>query len=267
MVAQNAAELIERTFENMKLQKILASVILMLTLITTAIPAIGATASSSLPVEEAPLTDEPERGAGWTADGNVVYASASVNVRTGPGTGYDVVGKLAKGDAVRRIAYNDKWSKIAYKGHVRYISYKYVTLAYPYSSDRFPLRYYDLTSTVTVYKEKYAETWCICAHIEYTRFDRFCGELALGAWSGPGGGETTETLIHFACRKDAILAVNGDNNRTVGGIGKNSVLYKDDSTFCEIGKEIIESSFLVRRDDLNTSILIHSIFHPLTRCV
>ena len=113
----------------------------------------------------------------WVPVDQIVFASGSVNIRDRCNTTTsNILGKLAKGDAIHRIGVVTKWSKVEYKGRIAYISNKYLTTSYPYSSPTFPMRYYDKTVTITVYRNPYNKvvknssktTTCWYAHIEMT---------------------------------------------------------------------------------------------------
>ena len=57
-----------------------------------------------------------------------VYATTTVNVRTGPGTEFDRVGKLVEGDSVKRIGVgNNGWSRVIYNDEVAYVHSDYLT--------------------------------------------------------------------------------------------------------------------------------------------
>ena len=58
----------------------------------------------------------------------VKYVTASsLNVRSGAGTNYSVLGSLSKGSKVEVISESNGWSKIKYNGSVGYVSSKYLT--------------------------------------------------------------------------------------------------------------------------------------------
>ena len=58
----------------------------------------------------------------------VKYVTASsLNVRSGAGTNYSVLGSLIKGSKVEVISESNGWSKIKYNGSVGYVSSKYLT--------------------------------------------------------------------------------------------------------------------------------------------
>ncbi len=58
----------------------------------------------------------------FTEVNEIVYAIAMVNVRTGPGLGYNIITTLSYGDAVRRIGIGSNgWSKVIYQGQEAYM--------------------------------------------------------------------------------------------------------------------------------------------------
>ena len=61
-----------------------------------------------------------------------VYATGSVRLRSGPGTGYETVGYLEEDDPVHRIAVGDNgWSKLEVRSGTVFCSSKYLTLDAP----------------------------------------------------------------------------------------------------------------------------------------
>lgn len=55
-----------------------------------------------------------------------VQATAAVNVRSGPGTNYTILGKLNAGDKVEKLGVSGTWTKINYNGKAGYVSTRYV---------------------------------------------------------------------------------------------------------------------------------------------
>ena len=55
------------------------------------------------------------------------YATTSVNVRSGPGTKYSIVGGLNRGDIVKRTGESGKWIRVAYNGIEGYVYGKYLS--------------------------------------------------------------------------------------------------------------------------------------------
>ncbi len=67
------------------------------------------------------------QAASETAINKVVYPKEDLNVHSGPGTKYSVLGTLKKGQKVTAIAIDGYWYKISYKGQYGYISISYTT--------------------------------------------------------------------------------------------------------------------------------------------
>ena len=65
---------------------------------------------------------------GCTAQGYVT-ATANVNVRSGPGTGYSKLGTLAKGTTVAKLGTSGSWTIINYNGKQAYVSSDYLKAA------------------------------------------------------------------------------------------------------------------------------------------
>ena len=93
-----------------------------------------------------PSGDEPASSASSTAasseaeivlsevfsEPRTMYASDSVNVRSGPGTGYERLGHLDRGDEVSASAISENgWYKIAFKGGDAFVSGKYLQDSMP----------------------------------------------------------------------------------------------------------------------------------------
>ncbi|MEL7609015.1 MAG: SH3 domain-containing protein [Bacillota bacterium] len=58
-----------------------------------------------------------------------VYSTALINVRSGPGTNYSVVGKLKVNDQVKYLGTSGSWAKIEYNGGTAYAYAKYLKSA------------------------------------------------------------------------------------------------------------------------------------------
>ncbi len=67
---------------------------------------------------------KPTSGGGSTV--TTLYATGTVNVRSGPGTGYRVVSTLYKGDAVSKIGTVSNWTIIQWNGGTAYVSSAYL---------------------------------------------------------------------------------------------------------------------------------------------
>lgn len=74
-------------------------------------------------------TDSPEKANGATFEevNQTVRATDKVNIRSGPGVDYDVIGQLKAGEEVNRTAIGSKgWSRILYNGEKCYVSNSYL---------------------------------------------------------------------------------------------------------------------------------------------
>ena len=135
-----------------------------------------------------------------------VYAISSVNIRSGPGTDYEIVGSLAYGQSIQRTGVRSNgWSRVELNGEDAYISSSYLSTTAPASdTSQYPLTYSDATCNITITKEWYENAWCYIAHLQFSDYTRFGTSCANGEYDN--GYETTS---HAASRLDAIFAVNG----------------------------------------------------------
>ena len=58
---------------------------------------------------------------------DTMYATTSVNVRSGPGTKYSIVGGLKRGDRVEWLGSEGKWGRVRYGGMICYVYGKYLS--------------------------------------------------------------------------------------------------------------------------------------------
>lgn len=56
-----------------------------------------------------------------------MYATTTVNVRSGPGTGYDIVGKLSLNNDIKVTGKCGDWSRVEYKDTIAFMSSKYLS--------------------------------------------------------------------------------------------------------------------------------------------
>ena len=73
--------------------------------------------------------DSPETAGGATYQevNQTVRATAKVNIRKGPGVGYQVLGQLQAGEEVTRTGIGSKgWSRIKYDGQICYVANNYL---------------------------------------------------------------------------------------------------------------------------------------------
>lgn len=83
-------------------------------------------------VTEQEESEEPEITFTKTEVDETIYATTSANVRKGPSTDFDVVGRVKLGDEIKRTGILDNgWSEIEYKGATCYISSKLVSTEKP----------------------------------------------------------------------------------------------------------------------------------------
>lgn len=73
------------------------------------------------------------------------YATTSVNVRSGPGTKYSIVGGLKRGDRVEWLGSEGKWGRVRYGGMICYVYGKYLS-----DTDLDTLPVYPILKTVKV---------------------------------------------------------------------------------------------------------------------
>ena len=76
---------------------------------------------------------------------DTMYATTSVNVRSGPGTKYSIVGGLNRSDMVKRTGESGKWIRVAYNGIEGYVYGKYLS-----DTDLDTLPVYPILKTVKV---------------------------------------------------------------------------------------------------------------------
>ena len=73
------------------------------------------------------------------------YATTSVNVRSGPGTKYSIVGGIKRGDRVEWLGSEGKWGRVRYGGMICYVYGKYLS-----DTDLSTLPVYPILKTVKV---------------------------------------------------------------------------------------------------------------------
>ena len=82
-----------------------------------------ATSAFGLGVVASPITNVEVAQAAYT----MFSITDGVNVRSGPGTDYRILGKLTFNDPISVISkYNSSWSKILYKGKTAYVSNSWI---------------------------------------------------------------------------------------------------------------------------------------------
>jgi uncharacterized protein YgiM (DUF1202 family) len=69
-------------------------------------------------------------GGAHLADADAATATTGVNIRSGPGTSYGIVGGLARGQSITAIGTPDNgWVKVAFNGGTAYVSAQYLDLS------------------------------------------------------------------------------------------------------------------------------------------
>ncbi|MCC8356431.1 MAG: SH3 domain-containing protein [Oscillospiraceae bacterium] len=72
----------------------------------------------------------------YEAVSDVVYTTGSgVNLRSGPGTDYEVIASVASGTELARSAITGNWSEVTYEGQVCYVNNSLITTEAPTSSE------------------------------------------------------------------------------------------------------------------------------------
>lgn len=66
-------------------------------------------------------------GGGSTPSSGTMQATANVNIRSGPGTNYSIVGWLSKGGLITRTGITGSWTQVSYNGKTAYIHSGYLT--------------------------------------------------------------------------------------------------------------------------------------------
>lgn len=85
------------------------------------VPTLRALDAEAVPASEAPAD------AGGEEVCALVTVSSTLNVRSGPGTGYDKVGSLGSGEIVTVLSQEDEWSQVSSGSVTGYVSNEYLT--------------------------------------------------------------------------------------------------------------------------------------------
>ena len=90
--------------------------------------------------EKAPADHQPsDNTVSYEKVSEIVYSTASVNVRSGPGKNYKAIGYLMEGDSTKRIGIGDNgWSKIIYEQKEAYVCSEYLTTQVPSTKPSAP---------------------------------------------------------------------------------------------------------------------------------
>lgn len=159
-------------------------------------------------VKEETLPIPSEEVVSFESVDETVYATTTVNVRSGPSTSHSKVGSLNFGQEVQRTGIgNNGWSKVMYNGKESYVHSDYLSTENPVPERNvsgYPLSYSDSTVTITIYREWYEDAWCYAAHVQLSDYSRMATDCAYGSY-----GSGSETTSDAASRLNAIFAVNG----------------------------------------------------------
>ena len=63
-----------------------------------------------------------------SSSGTTMAATANVNVRTGPGTNYSILGFLTKGTTITKTGTSGNWTKVVYNGTTAYVHSAYLSV-------------------------------------------------------------------------------------------------------------------------------------------
>lgn len=67
-----------------------------------------------------------------------IYATTTLNVRSGPSTGYKIITSMKKGQSAVKTGVSGSWYKVSVNGKTGYVSSKYTTTTKPASSTSTP---------------------------------------------------------------------------------------------------------------------------------
>ena len=73
------------------------------------------------------LSNSGSTGGGSSTTGTTMAATTTVNVRSGPGTKYSILGYLVKGETVQKTGTSGNWTKVVYKNQTAYVSSTYLS--------------------------------------------------------------------------------------------------------------------------------------------
>lgn len=159
----------------------------------------------------------------YTQVSEVVYATGSVNIRTGPGTDNPIIGVLRKGKSIRRIAVGSNgWSKVMYEGELAYIHSSYLSTSRP-DGDPSDLDTQELTRQIAIANglnqmDYTAESW---ANVT-SALDEACAIL--------GGNDQSAVDASAQTLKNAMTAlVRMDYTALEAALADMQALGEDDS--------------------------------------
>ena len=125
---------------------------------------------------------------------DVIITASSLNVRSGPGTGYDKIGSLSQGSTAKVLEEKDGWYRIEYEGKEGWISAEYCTKAG--SGDGTPG---GVTSTGTIDYKQYDSRW---ANLPFTSTGN-----ASQTYKSSACGPTSAADVVWSLRNNTVTPV------------------------------------------------------------
>ena len=181
--------------------------------------------------EETPKKEETKPDVKIEDASGTYWVTASLNVRSGPGTSYETIGSLDYGKKINITGKCDNnWMRIKYNNKDGFVSGKYLSdkeIKEETSNSTFPIKYSDSTATIEITKEWYENAYCYAAHITFTDYDRLGTTCGKGVY---GGAETTSSA---AKRVGAMFAVNGCYSapNLDYAVARDGVVYNDKACY------------------------------------
>lgn len=171
---------------------------------------------------------------------STVYATGTVNVRSGPGTGYAKLGQLNKGDAIQKVGTTGSWTIVDWATGTAYISSSYLTTSGSSGSTggtssgtmvatanvnvrSGPGTNYSvvgwLTKGTTVTRTGTSGNW---TRVNYNGLTAYVYSSYLSVYSGSSSGQT----VIYARYETEVRTGPGSSNRIIGYLDPGqSVVY------------------------------------------
>ena len=158
------------------------------------------------------LTPSSGSSGSSSASGTTMVATANVNVRTGPGTNYSILGSLTKGTTITKVGTSGSWTKVVFNGSYAYVSSAYLSVYSGGSSSSTdttmvatanvnvrsgPGTNYSilgfLTKGTTITKTGTSGSW---TKVVYKGSTAYVHSAYLNVYSGSGGSSSSDTLLY-----------------------------------------------------------------------
>ncbi len=94
-------------------------------------PQVQAPVEPQTQIQEPPLSEPESEPVTTSEPSRQMYATATVNVRSGAGTDYDILGTLNQSDSIDVQHIDGEWAQVAYGGITAYIASAYLSDAQP----------------------------------------------------------------------------------------------------------------------------------------